>query len=58
MIQVLLVAHDHNGHLVHAQVVLVVLDGLDQLGDSIEAGPVTDAIDQDKTVCPLDSLLI
>jgi len=58
VVQVPFVAHDDDGHLLLALPLLGRLDELDLEGQDIEAGAVADAVDQDKAVCPLDSLLL
>lgn len=55
--QVPLVAHNDDGHLLLALPLLGCFDELDLEGQDVKAGTVTDAVDQDKAVCPLDSLL-
>ncbi len=57
MVQVPLVSHNNYGHLLKAQNVLIGFDGLNEAGDRVETGSVTDAVDQHKAICPLDSLL-
>lgn len=58
VVQVPFVAHNDNGHLLLALPLLCCLDELDFEGQDVEAGTVTDTVDQDKAVCPLDSLLL
>ena len=58
VVQVPLVAHDHYGRLVCAQVVFGGLDELNEPADGVETGPVADAVDQNVAVCPLDPLLL
>ena len=56
VVQVPLVTHNHYGHFVHVQV-FGRPDGLNESADAVETRPVTDAVDQDVAVCPLDLLL-
>lgn len=57
VVQVPLVAHNHYGHFLCVQVVFGGLDRLNEPTDSVEAGPITDAVHKDVAVCPLDLLL-
>lgn len=57
VVQVPLVAHDHDGGLVGAGVVPGGPDGVDESADRVETGPVADAVDQDVAVGPLELLL-
>lgn len=57
VVQVPLVAHDHDGGFVRARVVPGGSDGVDEAADRVETGPVADAVDQDVAVGPLELLL-
>lgn len=57
VVQVPLVAHNHYRSFVRVQVVFRRLDRLNEPADGVETGPVTDAIDKNVAVCPLDLLL-
>lgn len=55
--QVLFVAHYHYGDLIPAKAVSGGFDLLNQPADGVKAGSVTDAVDQDEAICPLDLLM-
>lgn len=57
MMQVPLVSHNNYGCLVEAKIVLIAFNGLNESGDSVETGSVTDAVHQHEAICPLDSFL-
>lgn len=56
VVQVPLVTHNHYGDFVCVQVVFVGLDGVNEPAEGVETDSVTDAVDQDVGICPLDFL--
>lgn len=58
VVQIPFVAHNDNGHLLLALPLLGCLDEPDFERQDVEAGTITDTVDQDEAVCPLDSLLL
>lgn len=56
VVEVPLVAHDDYGSLVCVQVVSGGLDGVDEPAHRVETGSVTDAVDKNVAVGPLDLL--
>ena len=57
VVQVPLVTHDHYGRFICTMAVFGGLDALNEPADVVEAGPVTDAVDQDVAISPPDLLM-
>lgn len=58
VLQVPFVPHQDNGHFHSPTSPLQLLDPLELLAGKMEAGAVTDAVDQDKAIGPVDLFLV
>lgn len=57
VVKVPLVAHNHDRSLVCVQIVFGRLDCVNEPADGVEAGSVTDTVNQNEAIRPLDLLL-